>query len=416
MNRYLTSFLLLVFFCSVKAHAQQTDTASITIDSAENIFLQKNLYLLSQRYQVSATKALEIQAGLFSNPTLSAELALTAQGKPFLDIGSNGQKAFSVDQLIQLAGKRNKRVLLAKEDTRQAEYAFYDLLRTLKFQLRQSFIYLSYANNLVVQLDKQIALLQNIINAYEVQAGKRNVSMKDVVRLKTELIQLNSQRNDVISGAIDARQALQVLLDTSAYIIPVYETDKAAPVSIAYNNLIDKAISNRADLRITESQLKQADINIKYQQALGKPDITIGAGYDQNGSYAPNYFNLHAGIDLPFFNRNQGNVQSAKEQLKISQTELSIKQTNIQAELVAALNHIKQSDSTYKMIDENFKKDYPDINKGIVENFNKGNISILEFLDFFESYNGALQVINQSRRDRVLAYEQLDYVVGAPVK
>jgi cobalt-zinc-cadmium efflux system outer membrane protein len=415
MNQ-LKPWMVVAALVAVFNSQAQTDSLRLTIDSAENIFLQKNLHLLSQRYQVSATKALEIQAGLFANPVFSTELALAAKGRPWLDVGSQGQKAFAIDQLIQLAGKRNKRILLAREDTRQAEFALYDLLRTLRFQLRQSFISLSYSGSLVAQLNKQIALLDNIINSYEVQATKRNVSMKDVVRLKTELIQLNSQRNDILSDAIDARQAIQVLLDTSAFVIPEYETEKAATPAFSYNNLIDKAITNRADLKINESQLKQADINIRYQQALATPDISLGVGYDQNGSYAPNYINVHAGIELPFFNRNQGNILNAREQRKIAETELSIKHTSIQAELAAALAHIKQSDSTYKLIQENFEKDYPDINRGIIENFNKGNISILEFLDFFESYNGALQVINQARKQRVLAYEQLDFVVGTPLK
>jgi cobalt-zinc-cadmium efflux system outer membrane protein len=407
--------LALACLASLYAAARETDSLTLTIDSAENIFLQKNLYLLSQRYQVAATKALEIQAGLFPNPVFSTELALKASGKPWFDLGSNGQKAFALDQLIQLAGKRNKRILLAREDTRQAEFQLYDLLRTLRTQVRQNFISLSYSNYLVAQLDKQILLLQNIISAYEVQAQKRNVSMKDVVRLKTELIQLNSQRNDLLHEAISWRQELQVLLDTNAYLVPVYDTDKQMSTAAAYSSLLEKALNSRSDLKLIESQVKQAELNLKYQQALATPDISVGAGYDQNGSYAPHYYNIHAAIDLPFFNRNQGNIQSAKQQQQIASTEISLKQNSIQAELVAALQHIRQSENSYQLVQQNFEKDYPDINRGIIENFNKGNISILEFLDFFESYNAALQVINQSRRERALAYEQLEYVVGAPL-
>jgi cobalt-zinc-cadmium efflux system outer membrane protein len=43
-------------------------------------------------------------------------------------------------------------------------------------------------------------------------------------------------------------------------------------------------------------------------------------------------------------------------------------------------------------------EDFNTVNRGMLENFNKGNISILEFLDFFESYNAAVRELNQLQR------------------
>lgn len=386
---------------------------SLSLEDAENIFIKKNLLLLSQRYQVSAARAGEIQAKLYPNPAFSTELQVKAQGRPWFDWGSNGQKTFGVDQLILLAGKRNKRIQLATEDTRQAEFALYDLMRTLKYQLRQSFITLAYANILSEQLSRQIQLLQHIVTAYEEQSAKRNVSMKDVVRLKTELIQLSSQQNDILNSTIDARQTMQLLLDTSAYIKPVYDTAALKANQLAFNNLVEKAFNSRSDLQLVQSQVKQAGINEQYQREMARPDLTLGSSYDQNGSYAPKFFSLNAAIDLPFFNRNQGNIKMAQEQRKVVETGLAYKQSSIQSELAAALDHIRQSENTYQVIQGNFNKDYPAINEGIIENFNRGNISILDFLDFFESYNSAIEAINELKKERALAYEELEYVVGA---
>ena len=404
---------MLLLLCGSGLRAQQTDSLRINLQQAETIFLQKNLLLLAQQYQVNAAKAGEIQAGLFANPNFSADLALKGQNRPWFDLGVNGQKAFAVEQLIELAGKRNKRVLLARNNTQQANLALYDLMRTLRFQLRQSFYSLAFSQKLIQQLNRQSDRLENIVNAYETQTEKRNVSGKDLVRLKTELIQLNSERNDVVNDAIDAQQQLQLLLDTTAALIPDVNVDELRQHDAGAPGLLEKALASRSDLKLQQAAVEQANLNFNYQKALAKPDLTLGLGYDQNGSYTPHFFNLHAAVDLPFFNRNQGNIKMAEADKQIAAAGLSYKQSSIQNELATAITRIRQLDKEYNLVQENFDKDYSTINRGIIENFNKGNVSLLEFLDFFESYNSAIQVINQLNKQRALANEALEFIVGA---
>ena len=61
-------------------------------------------------------------------------------------------------------------------------------------------------------------------------------------------------------------------------------------------------------------------------------------------------------------------------------------------------------------------EDFTGVNKGMLENFNKGNISILEFLDFFESFNAAVRQVNQLQRRRAISFEELQYVIGTAIK
>ena len=391
---------------------QAQDSIRISLPEAEAIFLQKNLLLLSQQYQIQANKAIETQAALYNNPVFSAEIALKAQQQPWLNVGANGQKAFSVDQLIQLAKKRNKRIALAKEDTRQAELQFYDLLRTLKFSMRHSYYSLAFYQQLISQFDRQKELLQHLIDAYETQAQKRNIAAKDVVRLKTELIQLNSQRSDLQQNVAAATKELQMLLDSNVFIIPKIDIDTLALANWQQPGLLSKALQSRADVRLYESAVQQASLNLNYQKALAVPDLTVGAGYDQNGSYAPHMFSIRTAIELPLFHRNQGLIQQAKIQQQIAGTELQQKERLVQAELTEVLSRLQVIQREFESMQQNFAKDYADINKNMVEQFNKGNVSLIEFLDFFESYNAAISVINQVKRQRVLTAAELEYVVG----
>lgn len=409
MKKYLSLIAAVVLYSSLSA--QSADTLHVSLDQAEQMFLQKNLLLLSQRYQVDAAKANEIQQKLYNNPTISAELAAYGGNHKWFDIGGKGQKAFGIDQVISLAAKRNKRVLLAKEQTVEANFALYELLRSLKYELRQNFYTVAYAEELITQYDEQMRQLQQIISAYDAQAAKRNVPLKDAVRLKGEYLQLSAGRNAIVMDAITARQILQLLMDTTAFISPNKVTLETKPLP-DLATLTAIARQNRSDLQIQQSQLKQEQLNYDYQRALAAPDLTLGAGYDQNGSYVSNLYSIRAAIDLPLFNRNQGNIKAAKAQIQSAALALDYKQHEIDKEVAGSVARLTEAEKEYKASEQSFNKDFPEVNRSVIENFNKGNISLLEFVDFFENYNVAIRQLNQLHKQRRLAWEDLEYTLG----
>ncbi len=409
MKKLISLFLCLA--ACVGLSAQGSDTIRITLSQAEEIFLHKNLLLLSQQYQVDVAKAGEIQEKLYNNPQFSAEFAAYGANKKWFDVGAAGQKTFGIDQLIILAGKRNKRVLLAREQTNEAGLAFYDLLRTLKYELRQNFYTVAYASELVSKYDEQMQLLQRIISSYDEQAIKRNVPLKDAVRLKTEYIQLSADRNSIIMESIGAQQNLRLLLDTSANIMPLKE-DWPARIAPAPTVLIEKAIAGRSDMKLQESQVKQEQLNYNLQKAMATPDLSIGAGYDQNGSYIRNLYTLRTAIELPLFNRNQGNIKAAKARIQATELARDYKQKEIEKEVLGSMARMQEAEREYQVSQQSFNKDFPEVNRAVIENFNKGNLSILEFMDFFENYNSAIRQLNQLQKQRRLAWEELEFTVG----
>src|SRR6476469_1783539 len=141
---YKTIAIALFLFRVSVTHAQ--DTARITLAEADARFIQANLQLLAQRYSTDISKAQIIQAKLFDNPNISAEAALVNPvNQKVLDVSNaTGQYAIQVQQLIRLAGKRNKQVGIAETNAQLNEYAFFDLVRTLKYSLHSDFFQLYY--------------------------------------------------------------------------------------------------------------------------------------------------------------------------------------------------------------------------------------------------------------------------------
>lgn len=393
--------------------AHNKDTLELSLDEVEAVFLNKNLLLLAGKYEVSAAEAVEIQARLYNNPSVTADLALYGDNRKWLDLGQQGQKSFGIDQLIELAGKRKKRTLLAQEQTRQTKFQFFELMRSLKHELRESFYIVVYANELIEQFDTQMRLLQTIIDAYDEQSRKNNVPLKDAVRLKTEYIQLSADRNSIVMESIVAQQTLQLMLAANSVVKPRKTPFPAGRHELSLAALLEMAEQNRPDLRLQESLLVTQRLNLNYQQALATPDLTVGLGYDQSGSYVNNFYSLRTAISLPVFNRNRGNIKMAEWQIKAAEQSVEYKRNAVQFEITASYHRVVEAQREYNVSQQIFDKDFPGINRSVIENFNRGNIAMLEFIDFFENYNSAIRQVNQLQKQRRLAWEELEFAVGA---
>src|SRR6201996_8792192 len=132
-------FLTLMFSVLWIYGYSQADTLKLNFPDAEKQFLQNNLSLLAQKYNVEASKAMIDQAKLWDNPVLSTDQNIYDGGsKKFFyhnaDLGQ-GQVFVQLSQVFTTAGKRGKQVQVAKADAKVQEAQFNDLMRNLRYNL-----------------------------------------------------------------------------------------------------------------------------------------------------------------------------------------------------------------------------------------------------------------------------------------
>lgn len=408
----ITTALVII---SYKSLAQ--DLQPITLQEAEDTFLHKNYQLLAQRYRVDADQALVQQARLWSNPSFSSTLGFgTFQNFQPFNVDKGGQMAYSVDQLITMAGKRNKQVQLARINAATTQSAFYELMRTLRLQLRTNYYQLFFLQATEKVLREQLSNLTTIVDAYEEADQKGSVAHADVIRLRALLVGLNNDYTDLQQQELAAQLNLQQLLGDHRFYAPAMDTVTMAHYNVngySLPALLDTALANRPDLQMAQQQLQQAQVNGRLQQAMAVPDLHVGAAYDKNGSYAPNFVGLTLGVDLPFWNRNQGNIRAAGSQIKSQEQVLQLQNNVVATEVQAALQKINLMENRYHLPDmKSFNTEYDTLITEVARNFRKGNISLLQFIDYFDSYSNNIKNTNKFLFDRVSAYEELNYATG----
>lgn len=179
MNRvFLISFFLLLTggIC-----AQQATTGTLTLKEAEQRFLERNLSLIAERYNIDMAQAQVLQAKLFENPVISLEQNVynRLNGKYF-DFGKEGEMVVGIEQVIRLAGQRNKQVKLEKINKEIAEYQFEEVMRTLRQELNEKFVQVYFLSKSISIYEKEVNSLQELLAGMKLQQEKGNIYIRKV--------------------------------------------------------------------------------------------------------------------------------------------------------------------------------------------------------------------------------------------
>ena len=420
MQRILKfAFVALCALVIVEAKAQtiKPDTLNIKLDSLENRFLQKNLLLLAQRYNIDAQKALVTQAKLFPNPTLSfGTVMYQTATKQYFPMGKDGEISGGISQVILLAGKHNKQVKLALTNASISEYQFYDLIRTLKLSLQNDFFNIYFLQKSAKVYGVEIESLKLVCDAFAQQKGKGYVSEKEVIRVKAQLYNLESEYNDLKSQINGIQSELRLLLQASnVYINPIVDESALShlnPQKYPLSVVLDSAYSTRPDLKIAKLNTDLSKQNYNLQKAMAVPDVTLQLGYDQQGSYINNMTTLGFAIDLPVLNRNQGNIKSAKSMIKFNEASYESTRATVNEQIYSALLKAMENEKLLKSRDSSFESDFTRLLSEVLKNYQVRNISLLDFLDFYDSYKQNTLQINAINFNRVSAFIDLNFYSG----
>mgnify|MGYP000916979997 CR=1 FL=1 len=393
---------------------------SYSIQQCEDLFRKNNLSILAEQYNIDLAKANEIQAKIWDLPYISGEFnAINPQYHNVLDVGKYGQKAFAIQQLIYLGGKKQKEVDFAKANTAIATLQFEQLVRNLKYQLNTDFYNIYFDQKKIKTLDFQIVKLDTLLNSYVVQSDKGNIPLKEVVRLQSLILSLKSDRNSLQKDIVEKIQELNLIIGETDTIVPVVNeneiSNKFTIPKILKDSIISQSLQKNPEyltfVKISESQ----DLYLKWQKSLAVPDLTAGISYDQRGGAFLNQINFTFGIPIPLWNKNKGNIKAAEVLVNQSAVNLNYKKLELENQIETAWKLWNLQYNQFSSINMNVYSDLESVYKGIIANFEKRNITLLEFTDFIESYNLSNMQLNEFKKLWILSGIQLNYVSNLEV-
>jgi cobalt-zinc-cadmium efflux system outer membrane protein len=404
------------------------DTLTLSRSQCEAIFLRENLSLIAEQLNVPMAEAEVKQASLWPNPQFTLdEINLWANrhqtggqevSPPIIgNWGRNQQYAVSLEQLIYTAGKRKKLMALQSVGVEKSKQYFNDLLRHLKLELRNQITELQYLQLAEQTFKTQLQSISDLLSAYERQLEKGNIAATQVTRLQSkqfelqkELHRLQQQNNEVqkeLKQLLHLSPQAFLILDTEPFKRPL--RDEMIP---AYSTLVREASAHRPDYQLALLEKSYFEKSYSYEKSLRTPDITVNGRYDRNGSTMLNFVGFGASIDLPFFNKNQGNIRKAELGIQQAQTLSQQALHNVETEVAASYKSLLNAYTFQRNIDPMYLQRLDQSLQAHTRNFLSKNINMLEYLDFLEAYQQNQLAILDASRELNNAVEEVNYVSG----
>lgn len=414
-------WVLLLMGTTLQTSAQTRDTLTLNMQGAEQLLLQHNLALLVQHTSIDAARAAEITARLWNNPQLQVENVLyNPENHKVLDLSYKGETQAQFSQVFKIAGQRNKGLKLAQSGTRMSEYQFFDLLRTLRYTLHTDMLKLYYSQRSLALYGQQEAALQHILDAFTQQLTEGNVSQKDVLRLRSLLYNLQSDEADLQQDRQATLSDLQLLLRipvTTAVNpdIAVLSPNDVHTNAYGYTTLMDSAMANRYDLKVAAENINYQHLNLQLQKALAAPDLQAGLTYDKQGSFTRNYSGLQLAFPLPVFNRNQGNIKMAKAVLAGSQLQLQGARDQVAHDVMDSYQQALRTEKLLAQVDGSFEADYEHLISEVQQHFSTHALSLLEFIDLYDSYRETILKLYTLRLNWRSALEAVNYSTASNI-
>ncbi|MDH0657979.1 TolC family protein [Empedobacter sp. GD03865] len=400
--------------------AMQTQAQNVTLDNLEAAFLQKNYALIANKFNVDRIDAEIIQEKLWQNPTLSiSEVNLwktyNVEEQPYLfgKYGKNQQISVELEQLIETAGKRKKRVAIKELEKNSALFEYEELLRELKKELRQTYFSLARIQSEKKELQNSVDLFEQMMTQYQRQADLKNVPKADFYRLQTELIGLQKDQIELENQEIEYINKLRLLTQNSD--LNVNEIDfsrfNSHSKSIPFNAK-QLAKEQNIALKKQENEINLAEKQLILEKAQRTPDLAFQVIYDRGGNIMRDFVGVGVSIDLPIFNTNKGNIKASEIVLNQQQITKNALHSELDISIDRLQNQISQLDKALIQ----WKKLNNQEQLTMIDNYKKHlqnkQITLLEFIDFTQAYRESQKAYLDLLENYQNTFEELNYIVG----
>ena len=322
-------------------------------------------------------------------------------------------------QLIYIAGQRNKRVRVEKLNKEMAVYQFEEVLRTLRSELNSKFIEIYYTRKSLSVYDKEIDYLERLLEAMKEQNEKGNISLLEKSRIQALLLSLQQERNDALNRLIALQGDMRLLLGLEAdeTFEPVFDASVLKQMdtgAVPFAELSER-LAGRPDMKMARTNIQVSRANVSLQKSLAFPEVSLKGSYDRAGNFCDNYFAVGLSISVPVFNRNQGNIKSARLAVLQNTNREELARRQAETELFTSYARLEKAVKLYRSSNFELERDFGTIIEGVNSNYQKRNISLLEFIDYYQAYKETCLQLYQTEKDVFLAMEEVNTVTGSDV-
>ena len=369
---------------------------TLDIETLERLVVDGNPHLAAGLQLIEAQSGKLEQSRKYSNPEFKFESG----------IGFDPEISAMLSQSIPLGGKRKQEIVLRNLQLKQARLE-YDILKQEKLEEAYAiFMGILHLQKLHIFQNDRVLVSKDLLNAVsrKVEAGKLSPAEKS--RARIQLYQEKLTLRDIGTS-----------LKSGWRLLASFWGDEHSSFTVAEGNLTEistipslMSLDVTPAIRLSNLMVEIQQANIKLEKANGVPDIELGGGVKQS-DFPGNTYQFGLSIPFPIFNRNQGNIGSAKSESKKARFELKEVEIQVQTILFRLKTELEVLASEIDILKNDIIPEAQAAYTTISEGYLNGRFTYLDVVDaqrmWFESreqYIGALKNyhINILELDRIM--------------
>jgi cobalt-zinc-cadmium efflux system outer membrane protein len=405
--------ILLITTNALSARASDPADTVVSLTEAKARLLNYNIRLLASYYDISIAKARVIEARVWNNPYFIFNGNMwTSETNEYFAV--RNQLLIQVEQTFSIAGKHTNSVKLARVGVEMSEKQMEDVIRSLVLEL-------SVTYNNVAALQEKEMLYRQVMNNYDrlMESTRKQlevgaISVTEAVRLEAEYLAVKTDALHIHGEKEKAMSDLRILLrypqDTLFF---VEQRLPAIGQEFDPKYLAEQAVTSRPDVELVRLDVKYQERNLKLQRSSAVPDIKFGfQPQDRGSNFVRPYHGFTTELSIPVFDRNQGQIKQAQFAIKQSNLRVMDAENRVRNEVSAAYRRYLNSQTVISNYNTQFLDRLLDLNRSANQNFQRRNISLLQFIDQQRIYiDTNLQLIDmkQQHLDNV---NELNFHVG----
>lgn len=382
----------------------------------QKILFDTNLRLLSAYYDVDIAKAQLIQAKLWNNPRFvwNADMYSVVTNSY---MNNTLQRLVQIEYIFSIGGKHTNNVKLQRLGVELSEMQFQNVLRGLVFEYSMTYNNLKALRDKAALFEVVLKNFETLIASFEKQFSLGLISYNDLVRLKSEKLSIGTDYAQILSEIEDEEKNMRILLNLpfDRKVFPE-ERELEENLTPGFNDVLASARENRPDLQYAEKNIQYQQRNYKLQISTAIPDVKFGYQPHDRGS---NYQRPYAGIvlewDVPFFNRNQGNIKQARFMIEKSKLIYALQETTVENEVNEAVNEFYIYKEIFLNFSDDLLLDIETLSGNASENFSRKTITLLQYIDYQRSFIDSKILYIDNKRDYLNAVNYLNFVSGKEI-
>jgi cobalt-zinc-cadmium efflux system outer membrane protein len=395
------------------ASSPSGSTNQVTLENLVSEALDKNPELRFYQAEIAAAKAGRKTAGLLANPELSGSAGQkSVRGPGFSAEGVVW--AASVMQPFEWPGRISLRKAIANRDIELAELGFERFrmalvgrMRLLAFGLFASQEKAAAASEVAnrfqalreVLIQRDAAGLTPLLETRVIEATELSMQRKAteaILAAQAALLEMNQLRG----ATLDARFA-------------VAPRPLAFPPAMSLETLTGLARTNNFELRSRAAELAQQGFRVDLARNERFPAISVGPMIsEERAGDRERTIGIGVSLPLPIWNRNGGNIESAKARRVQAEVSLTVAEREIQRKVIEAA-------LTYETKLNEMSKWRPDSVQHFQEaanladrHYRIGAVPISTYVELQKQYLEAVESLLSTKKEALEAAQNLELLTG----